>query len=326
MRDMHQNLGIFTLAGVTMVSRQLNPSQTFRKTALNLVKWLIGCAYLLIGAPGHKSKIIAFVFHEVGDTPRDHARLTNTFSSNKNFLKQIALLTKSFKLLDPSQDPRWANKTGCLITFDDGYRGALEAAKTLESLGIASIHLLNLQTIYGEFNSSALIHFRDIKSAKETKWVDSKPTVMEVELSKLSTIELESLANFSGPYMNPQELEELISLNRTSLGDHFLNHWYGNSLSKEEITENLYLNGKKFQEIPKMSPYFAAPHGQLDVERIEFVGQQGYEVIFSGSSWVKQGNSTIIPRIDMNNSIKSKASLFGAIAILIIRSKRKAKN
>jgi hypothetical protein len=309
-----------------MVRRHTNLSQRMRKTVLNLAKWMIGCAYLLIGAPGHKSKIIAFVFHEVGNKPRDHARLTNTYSSNKNFLKQIALLTKSFKLLDPAEDPLWANKTGCLITFDDGYRGALDAAKTLEGLGIASIHLLNLETIYGEFNSSALIHFRDIKSAKETKWADSKPIIMQEELSKFSNIELEGLANFSGPYMNPQELEELVSLNRTSLGDHFLNHWYGNSLIKEEIKENLYLNGKKFQEIRKMKPYFAAPHGQLDVERIEFVSQQGYEVIFSGSSWVKKGNATIIPRIDMNNSIRSKASLYGAIAVLIIRSKRKPRS
>jgi hypothetical protein len=73
-------------------------------------------------------------------------------------------------------------------------------------------------------------------------------------------------------------------------------------------------------------PYFAAPHGQLDIERMELISDQGYKVIFSGSSWFKLGNTTIVPRIDMNNSIRSKASLFGAIAILIIRSKRKPKN
>ena len=75
-----------------------------------------------------------------------------------------------------------------------------------------------------------------------------------------------------------------------------------------------------------MKPYFAAPHGQLDIEKMELISNQGYEVIFSGSSWLKLGNTSIVPRIDMNNSIRSKASLFGAIAILIIRSKQKPKN
>lgn len=299
---------------------------SLRKTALNMTKWMIGCTYLLFGAPGSKLKIIAFVFHDVGDSPRGHSRLTNTYSNNKNFKKQIALLNTSFKFLNPLEDPSWVNKSGCLITFDDGYKGALEAAKTLEVLGIASIHLLNLETVYGQFNSSALIHFRNLELARKTEWSESKPIVMKDYLSKLSNMELESLANFSGPYINPQELEELISLNQVTLGDHFLNHWYGNSLTQEEIKENLYLNTKEFREIHKMKPYFAAPHGQLDRERIGLISNQGYEVIFSGSTWMKHGNTSVVPRIDMNNSIRSKASLFGAIAILIIRSKRKAKN
>jgi peptidoglycan/xylan/chitin deacetylase (PgdA/CDA1 family) len=304
----------------------MNSRQILRRKILNFAKWTIGCAYLLIGAPGHKSKIVAFVFHEVSDKPSGHARLTNTYSSNKNFMKQIALLTGNFRIIDPLEDPQWANKSGCLITFDDGYKGALDAAKTLEDSGIASTHLLNLETIYGEFNSSALIHFKDIQLAKETKWSESQPKVMKELLLKLSSDELKSLADFSGPYMNPEELKELISLTRVSLGDHFLNHWYGNSLTDEEIKENLYLNARKFHGIDKMGPYFASPHGEMDDEKIRLIIEQGYEVIFSGSSWRKIGNTPIVPRIDMNNSIRSKASLFGAIAILILRSKIKAKN
>jgi len=297
-----------------------------RKNILNIAKWIVGFLYLLLGAPGYKSRIIAFVFHEIGDAPRAHARLTNTYSTNKNFLKQISLLSAHFEFINPQSDPQWVDKAGCLITFDDGYKGALEAAKTLETLGVASIHLVNLETIYGQVNSSALLHFISVSSGKETEWSDSKPSVIEELLPELSKTELKNLVEFSGPYMNPKELQELNLLNQVAIGDHFLNHWYGNSLSTEEIKENLYLNGKKFQEIHKMKPYFAAPHGQLDVERIEFVSQQGYEVIFSGSSWMKLGNTTVLPRIDLNNSIRSKASLFGAIAVLIIRSKRKPRS
>lgn len=297
-----------------------------RKNILNIAKWVVGFLYLLLGAPGSKSRIITFVFHEIGDAPRTHARLTNTYSTNKNFLKQISLLSAHFEFINPQSDPQWVDKAGCLITFDDGYKGALEAAKTLETLGVASIHLVNLETIYGQVNSSALVHFISISSEKETVWSDSKPSVMEELLPELSKTEIKDLVEFSGPYMNPMELQELNSLNQVAIGDHFLNHWYANSLTESEIIENLSRDAKNFSEKYEMKPYFAAPHGQLDIEKVELISNQGYEVIFSGSSWMKLGNTTVLPRIDMNNSIRSKVSLFGAIAILLIRSKRKTKN
>ena len=300
--------------------------QVARKNTLNTTKWMIGCLYLLLGAPGYKSKIIAFVFHEVSDTPRAHARLTNTYSTKKNFLKQMSLLSATFTFIDPLADSLWANKAGCLITFDDGYKGGLEAAKELEVLGIASIHLVNLETIYGQINSSALLHFLRVNSAKEITWSDSRPKVMEEVMLGLSKTELRNLEGFSGPYMNPKELRELNALTHATIGDHFLNHWYANSLTKNEIIDNLSRNAQNFNEGYEMQPYFAAPHGQLDIEKIELISSQGYEVIFSGSSWMKLGKTNVVPRIDMNNSIRSKASLFGAIAILIIRSKKKLKN
>jgi len=300
--------------------------QVLRENILNTAKWVIGFLYLILGAPGYKSRIIAFVFHEVGDSPRGHARLTNTYSTNKNFLKQISLLSTNFEFINPERDSQWVNKTGCLITFDDGYKGALEAAKTLEAQGIASIHFVNLQTIYGQVNSSALLHFISIISKKETVWSDSKPTVMEKAKSRLSRTELKNLVQFSGPYMNQIELQELNSLDLSVMGDHFLNHWYTDSLTNNEIIENLSRNVQNFNEKLAMKPYFAAPHGQISIEKMELIAKQGYDVIFSGLSWMKIGNTTIIPRIDMNNSISSKTRLFGAIAILIIRSKLKPKN
>ena len=68
---------------------------------------------------------------------------------------------------------------------------------------------------------------------------------------------------------------------------------------------------------------------QKNMERanyfIELISKQGYDVFFSGTSWMKIANSCVIPRIDMNNSISSKAGLFGAIAILVLRNKRQSK-
>jgi len=297
-----------------------------RKNLVQCLKWIIGSLYLIIGSPGYRSKLISFVFHEVSDNPRGHALLTNTYSTKKNFLKQISLLSSNFEFIDPIANSRWADSHGCLITFDDGYKGAVEAARVLQSLEITSIHLVNLETIYGKPNSSAALHFKAVNSKVEAKWQDSNPSVIEELMSGLSDSERDSLEAFSGPYMNSKELKELMSFGGAVLGDHFLNHWYGNSLTKDEIVENLALNNNQYIENQEMKPYFAAPHGRMSMGKMEVISEQGYDVIFSGSVWMKLGSTNVLPRIDMNNSIKSKASLFGAIAILMIRSKRKTRN
>jgi hypothetical protein len=304
-----------------MDKKRVYAAQSLRKYFLNFVKWIIGCLYLSIGAPGCKSKIIAFVVHEVGDKPRDHARLTSTYSTKKNFLKQISLLSNYFDFLDPSKDPLWVNKTGCLITFDDGYRGSLDAALVLESKKISSIHLINLESINMGMNSSAVLHFSSIESGKKLDWADSTPKNFEILMNRLTKSETKRAFEFSGPYLELNELKALSSLSCTVVGDHFLNHFYGNSLTEDEIVENLILINQESKSIVKISPYFAAPHGKLDNSRIKHISTQGYEVIFSGSSWIKVGSTHVIPRIDLNNSIRSKFSLFGAIAILLLRSK-----
>ena len=304
----------------------LSQRKTIKRNLLQIIKWLIGFIYLAIGAPGHRSELIVFVFHEVCDNPREHSRLTRTYSTNKIFSKQISLLSTNFRFINPLADPQWFNKAGCLITFDDGYKGSLAAARKLESMGVSSIHFLNLDIIYGQINSSALLHFISLQSGKEIKWPDSNPTRFKALLSGLSKSQLEDLNQFSGPYMDSSELAELISLRQTLIGDHLLNHWYANSLTQNEFLQNLSKLSGKFGEISKMKYYFAAPHGQMDIDKVKLVSENDYEAIFSGFSRARFGNAQIIPRIDMNNSISSKPSLFGAIAISLIRGKIGARN
>jgi hypothetical protein len=323
---MSQSLGISIWDGAIMDNHTLSQPKTIKRNILSIIKWLIGCIYLAIGAPGHRSELIVFVFHEVCDNPREHPRLTRTYSTNKIFSKQISLLSTNFRFINPLADPQWLNKAGCLITFDDGYKGSLAAARKLDAMGISSIHFINLDTIHGQINSSALLHFISLHSGKDIKWHDSNPTRFAALLSGLSNSQLEDLDQFSGPYMDPSELAELISLPQTLIGDHLLNHWHINSLTQNEFLQNLSKLSNKFSEIPKMKYYFAAPHGQMDLERVKLVSNKNYEVIFSGFSRVRVGNAQVIPRIDMNNSINSKPSLFGAIAISLIRGKISARN
>jgi len=294
--------------------------QAFRSRIVGCLKWIIGTVYLCLGTPGYKSKVVAVVFHEVSDEPSNHAKLTNTYSTNKNYLKQIFLLQSYFNIIDIRGLSDSLETKKCLVTFDDGYRGSLEAARILDLLQIPSIHFLNLETIYGHSNSSALLHFKSVSSASPVVWPNSTPSNFKRMVEELSGFENEKLTRFAGPYLNTHELKELKSFKTVTFGDHFLNHWYANSLSKDEVITNLARNAPQYSESQWVESFFAAPHGEISPEKLEIISNEGYKIAFSGQSWKSTDNLQILPRIDMNNSINSKATLFGSIAIMIVRN------
>ena len=297
--------------------------QAWRVRIVGCLKWIIGAGYLCIGAPGYKSKVVAFVFHEVNDQPSTHARLTNTYSTKRNYLKQISLLQSIFKIIDIRSPSNPLETKKCLITFDDGYKGSLEAARILDLLRIPSIHFLNLETIHGHSNSSALLHFKSVNSASPVDWSNSTPSNYKRIIEGLSGFETDNFTRFAGPYLSTNELRELKSFKTVTFGDHFLNHWYANSLSNEEVIANLARNAPQYSESQWVESFFAAPHGEISSERIEIIANEGYKLVFSGRLWTSTGNVQVLPRIDMNNSIKSKATLFGSIAIMILRNRLK---
>ena len=241
---------IFDLGGATMGDSRINLRQRARRYFIRASKWLVGSIYLLIGAPGYKSKLIAFVFHEIGNSPREHPRLTGTYSSEKTFLKQIEILKNNFRIVDPLELTSEENPYGCLITFDDGYEGSLSAARLLEKDGISSLHFVNLDTIYGTLNSSATVQSLNLGSSENVRWTDSNPKTFENLTSRLTQIQLDELSNFSGPYLTVNQLNELMSMRTTSIGDHFLNHCkYSLSVFDLVITQKLTHLGRYFGRI-----------------------------------------------------------------------------
>ena len=309
-----------------MGDSRINLRKRARRYFIRATKWLVGSIYLLIGAPGCKSKLVAFVFHEISNSPREHPRLTDTYSSEKTFIKQIQILKNNFRIVDPRELTSGENPNGCLITFDDGYEGSLSAARFLEKDGISSLHFVNLDTIHGALNSSATIQSLSLRLSENVRWTDSNPKTFGSLTSTLTQIQFDELSSFSGPYLTVNQLNELMLMKKTLIGDHFLNHWHGDSLNSDEIIENLAINSNNYIEKLGMEPFFAAPHGKMDIRKLELIANQGYGVIFSGGSWMRLSNAAVLPRIDMNNSMRTKASIFGAIAILLIRNIREAKN
>lgn len=314
---------IFIWDGVIMDEILSSFKQTLRHVLIRIAKWVLGCIYICIGAPGYRTRVITFVFHEVSDKPNSHAKLTKTYSTEKTFLKQISILKSNFNIVTARSCLESGGDKMCLITFDDGYKSSLRVAKILDIDGIPSTHFINLETVYGQINSSALLHYKNIDKPISTIWSKSTPSSVKEILEGQSSLEIERAMDFGGPYLNLDELGELKSLQSVVVGDHFLNHWFANSLDEDEVLRNLATNDMSHPEAKWIDTLFAAPHGKMSENKLQIICNAGYKMIFSGSSWRYIGGARVLPRIDMNDSIKSKVTLFGSIALLIFRSKRK---
>ena len=300
----------------------LSSKQTLRHVLVRIAKWVLGCFYICIGAPGYRTRIITFVFHEVSDKPNEHAKLTKTYSREKTFLKQISILKSNFNIVTARSCLESGGSKKCLITFDDGYKSSLKVAKILEIDGIPSTHFINLETVYGQVNSSALLHYHNFDKPISRIWSKSTPSSVKEILEGQSSLDLKRAMEFGGPYLNLEDLGELKSLQSVVVGDHFLNHWFADSLDEDEVLRNLATNDMRYPEAKWIDSLFAAPHGKMSENKMQIICNAGYEMIFSGNSWRYIGGVRVLPRIDMNDSIKSKVTLFGSIALLIIRSKR----
>ena len=60
-----------------------------RSQWVNFIRFVIGSLFILLGKPLLNRQVTTFVFHEVSDTPRAHARETRAYSDVKTFGKQI---------------------------------------------------------------------------------------------------------------------------------------------------------------------------------------------------------------------------------------------
>lgn len=296
-----------------------------RERSVNLTRTLTGFIYVLLGKPFLQRGLTAFVFHEVNDNPNLHARETNTYSDVQLFKKQMGWIRESFSPLNIGNETGIESLQGCLVTFDDGYRGVLlNAVPILEEYQVPAVCFVNMATVQGEINSSAMVMYMARKDQNHALWEDSNPQFFNESVVHLSTSEIDQVKEYQGPYINERDLE-LLSLNPLiTIGDHLHNHWYMNSFGMDELNVEIAAGQSKLRNFPWDDRLFATPHGVASGPVIQSLVHAGYSIIFSGKSALAVNDSTrVYPRIDMNVRIRSRYQLFGAIAIAKARNIRK---
>jgi peptidoglycan/xylan/chitin deacetylase (PgdA/CDA1 family) len=240
------------------------------------------------------------------------------------FKKQLGWIKESFSPLNVGNETGTELLQGCLVTFDDGYRGVLlNALPILEDYQVPAVCFVNMATVQGAINSSALAMYMATKDQNYAYWENSNPRYFNESMARLTTSEIDQVREYQGPYINEGELE-LLSLNPLiTIGDHLHNHWYMDTLGMDELNAEIAVGQSKLLNIASDVRLFATPHAVAADPVIQSLAHAGYSIIFSGKSTLTVNDSTrVYPRIDMNVRIRSRYQLFGAIAIAKARNFR----
>lgn len=277
---------------------------------------IIGFLYLLLGKPYLNRNLTTFVFHEIHDAPHLHSRDTRTFSDLRVFENQIKWIKSSFTIIDLQKNTDPKLKEGCIVSFDDGYAGILHnALPILEKYQIPAICFINMATMQGGINSSALAMYTAKRKHEKVDWNNSNPQFLKEALGSLKYEELQEVKEYQGPFMNVSELRLLSQNPLITVGNHLYNHWLMDDLSLVELDIEIAKNEKELQKYKSYRNYFATPHGVASERTLNQLLENKYKTVFSGKKILQEGQLNVYPRIDLNIRIANKYQFFGAIAI-----------
>ena len=245
-----------------------------------LVMLLIYPIAQIIYRPVSKKYLTVFLFHEVTDTPSKFQLANSNFTSVKYFKRNISWIAKNYKVIDVSQIrnlPTNEAKPFAIITFDDAWKGQLEAVKHIhEKCDFAFTLFTNLGTVNSGIDIAALKSFAKIKVPSFDEFL----VFPEQENSKIG-----EFLNWQGEILTIDEIEEINHLTNSTLANHSLHHFPASELSIDNFTLNVDLNQKKLATYKSFKNYFAFPFGRpeidFDAQHIDLLKKRNYEYIFS---------------------------------------------
>ena len=247
---------------------------------IRLVMFLIYPIAHIIYRPVSKKYLTVFLFHEVTDTPSKFQLANSNYTSVKNFKRNISWIAKNYKVIDISHIrdlPTNQAKPLAIVTFDDAWKGQLEAAKLIqEKYDFAFTLFTNLGTVNSRIDIAALKSFTKIKVPSFDEFL----IVPERESSIFG-----EFLDWQGEILTVDEIEGINHLTNSTLANHSLHHFPASELSIDNFTLNVDLNQKKLATYKSSKNYFAFPFGRpkidFDAQHIDLLKKRNYEYIFS---------------------------------------------
>ena len=296
-----------------------------KKLILNIIKNFLGYAFFLY-LKYFEKKNIAFLFHDITNTPSNYSKENNIFLYKKTFSKIINHIEKNYKIINPKTlQNNIINKNYALITFDDGYKSFIKnAIPILYKKKIPCLIFLNGEVVSkNKENINAIINFfskrKDFQIFMKKKNI-LKPYYLNVNIDiirdfyKLKKFKANQYKNkikyYQGKFLDFYDLKYLDKIPNIYFGNHLYNHWNLISLKEKQIINNFNLNKNFLKKFDSYVNFFAIPNGKVmksyNDKVIRILKKCKPKKIFSSNNYVdKNFNSYEIDRVSLEKIDKN---------------------
>jgi len=264
--------------------------------------------------PFAKNYLTVFLFHEVTDNPSEFQLANSNYTTPKNFQRNISWIAKNYKVVSINEIgnlPTKREKPLAVITFDDAWKGQVEAVKHIQKkYNLPLTHFLNIGTIKSRVDIAALRSYKRIEV----------PVFKEdIELrTKEDSLFLDFL-KWQGEIMTMDDVNEIDQLNLSTLANHSLHHYPATDLTDKGFSENVYFNENALKKFKSYENYFAFPFGRpkIDFEEshINLLKLRNYKYIFSADGKLNSlpiTDQAVLSRVNFSPSDSLKSDFWWA--------------
>lgn len=278
--------------------------------------------------------LTAFLFHEVSARPSPFQSLYGLAVTPELFAKQIAWIARTYEIVHPTDLALGAPlpARGALITFDDGFSGALNSGvEYLANQRIPSLMFLNMRTVlercpmvsavalYLGGNSEAFREFAQTNAVSKPYHLNLTPQLLTRFEAEHGPVSREAVLEYQGEIATLERLCCSAKSSYVVYGNHLFDHWNAAVLSIKELSEQFERNAIELRRFGEHPSLFSFPNGQPDAcfrrEHVECVTRLGAMRVFSASGGVNRSVSAItLGRLSLGPDDTSDSLLWYRVA------------
>ena len=291
------------------------------------IKIILGLIDILCLGYIKNQVIIGLVYHDVTDLPCQMSSNTKTYTSTSTFGKHMSWISKYYNVISVTEIIKHqsdSRKSNLVLTFDDGYKSfKTNIFPVINAFGFHGVCFINGETSKEGINSSALVSYLSRTKREVLDWKNSNPKYFETQLEGLSSGDVIDLKKYQGEFMSEEDLMEIARSPLVQIGNHLFNHWYGPSLTEQELLDAIQLNSTFLKQIGSLEQLLCWPHGVSRKEHSDLARNQGMKVQFYGSQCKNKGIQVVnVCRVDMNESMSNYLVFRGSLLLVRLRADR----
>lgn len=236
-----------------------------------------------------------FLFHEVTNSPSPMQLTAGIYTPTSLFAEQIDWLRQRFTFIRPTQLSQFGAdqalpENAALVTFDDSWSGIFRVAlPLLESMGVPSICFINMATVSGDPDLSAVRAYEQQRLSSEKRLLGgpidmTRGAHIIFEARDRYAADSEFLA-FQGSTATLSDLDRAVSsLSLSWFGSHLFHHWEVHEITPELYEHSLRENNAALSDYSNALPVYALPGGYPspgDSHALSLPLRFGYRVVMT---------------------------------------------